>query len=217
MPKTTMIGTALTHPPLVPEVKLHLIPPDTTLESFRSEHQDIYGIATPYWAVAWPGGQALSRFIIDNPEYVRNHSVLDIGAGSGLTAIAAMKAGAATAQALDRDPHAVEATHLNACNNEVLCVATEGDLDYASELPADVILAGDLWYERFDARRATSLLRRLAGLGKQVLIGDLERAYFPRRGIEALASYTLPASTEMERTKSTRAGVWRLLPHVEDA
>lgn len=217
MPNTTMIGTALSHPPLVPEVELHLIPPETTLESFRTEHQDVYGIATPYWAVAWPGGQALGRFIIDHPQYVRNLTILDIGSGSGLAAIAAMKAGAKTAQALDRDPHAIEAIHLNACNNGILCGATEGELERALELRTDVVLAGDLWYERFDAQRATGLLRRLAGLGTQVLIGDLERAYFPRRGIEALARYTLPASAEMERTTETTAGVWRLLPHVEGA
>lgn len=217
MPKTTMIGTALSHPPLVPEVELHLIPPETTLESFRTEHQDIYGIATPYWAVAWPGGQALARFIIDSPQHVRNLNILDIGSGSGLAAIAAMKAGAATAQALDRDPHAIEAIRLNSCKNGILCGATEGEFERALELRTDIVLAGDLWYERFDAQRATGLLRRLASLGTQVLIGDLERAYFPRRGIEALASYTLPASAEMERRTSTTAGVWRLLPHVEDA
>lgn len=217
MPKTTMIGTALSHPPLVPEIKLHLIPPETTLESFRTEHQDIYGVAPPYWAVAWPGGQALARFIIDTPEHVRNLCVLDIGSGSGLVAIAAVKAGAAIAQALDRDPHAIPAICLNACYNEVLCNAVEGELEKALDMPTDVVLAGDLWYERFDARRATGLLRRLVNLGTQVLIGDVGRAYFPRQGIEPLATYALPASTEMERTASTTVGVWRLLPHVEDA
>lgn len=217
MPKTTLIGTALSHPPLVPEIKLHLIPPETTLESFRTEHQDIYGVATPYWAVAWPGGQALARFIIDTPEYVRKMSVLDIGCGSGLAAIAAAKAGAATAQALDRDPHAIAATRLNACYNEVLCDAVEGELEQALDMGTDVALAGDLWYERFDGRRATGLLRRLANLGTQVLIGDVGRAYFPRQGIEPLATYALPASTEMERTTSATVGVWRLLPHVEGA
>lgn len=217
MPKTTLIGTALSHPPLVPEIKLHLIPPETTLESFRTEHQDIYGVAPPYWAVAWPGGQALARFIIDAPEYVRKLSVLDIGCGSGLAAIAAIKAGAAAAQALDRDPHAIPAIRLNACYNEVLCDAVEGELEMALDMRTDVVLAGDLWYERFDARRATGLLRGLANLGTQVLIGDVGRAYFPRQGIEPLATYALPASTEMERAASTTVGVWRLLPHVEGA
>lgn len=217
MPKTTMIGTALSHPPLVPEIKLHLIPPETTLESFRTEHQEYYGMAPPYWAVAWPGGQALARFIIDTPEYVRKLSVLDIGSGSGLAAIAAAKAGAAKAQALDRDPHAIAAVRLNACYNEVLCGAAEGELEKALDMRTDIVLAGDLWYERFDARRATGFLRRLANLGTTVLIADVGRAYFPRQGIEPLATYTLPASTEMESTTSATVGVWRLLPHVEDA
>lgn len=217
MAETAMAGTAVTHAPLVPEVKLHLVPPGGTLEAFRVQYRHRYGAAPPYWAVAWPGGQGLARFLLDHPEHVRNKSVVDIGCGSGLAAIAAARAGAAPVYALDRDPHAIAATKLNSCINGVFLEAAEAELETALTMGADVALAGDLWYERFDARRATAVLRRLAATGTHVLIADTGRAHFPRRDIEPLASNTLAASLETERAGEITVGVWRLLPHAGDA
>lgn len=217
MPGTHLAGTAPQTPPLVPEVELRLIEGGLSLEAFRSAFAGDYGAAPPYWAVAWPGGQALARFVLDNPSHVRGRRIVDMGSGSGLAAIAAARAGASEVFALDRDPNAIAAIRLNACSNDVLLTAVEAEFEPDADHRADTVLAGDLWYDRFDARRATASLRRLAAAGADVLIGDTGRSYFPRRSIEPLASYRLDASTEMEQAGRITSGVWRMLPHAEDA
>ena len=164
---------------------MRLIDGELSLEAFRTTYAGDYGAAPPYWAVAWPGGQALARFVLDNRHYVKGRRIVDMGSGSGLAAIAAARAGASEVLALDRDPNAITAIQLNACSNDVLLNAVEAEFALSDNHRADTILAGDLWYDRFDARRATASLRRLAAAGADILVGDTGRAFFPRRGSRA--------------------------------
>ena len=165
----------------------------------------------PYWAFAWPGGQAVARYILDNPEIVRGRAVLDFAAGTGVVAIAAMKAGAVRALAAEIDPFALEAIRLNAtaCGVDV---AAAGDDLVGRPLPGfDVVLAGDVCYERPMAERVTAWLRTLAAGGTLVLFGDPGRAYVPRDGIEKVAVYDVPTSLELEDRTIRQTTVWKLL------
>lgn len=208
----TFIGatTEIAHPPAVPEIRLHLAPDLTALW----EHiETTYGVGrpTPYWAAAWVGGQALARFLLDRPETVVDKSVFDFGTGGGQCAIAAMLAGAASVVACDSDPMARTAAGINAALNGVSVEIRKGDFLGRDLDEFDVVLAADVWYERQFAERATAWLRRQAGAGATVLVGDMRRAYFPRAGLEPLAEYKIPTSTDTERLDLTPAGVWRVL------
>lgn len=204
-------ATEIGHPPAVPEVRLCLASDLTALwESIES----VYGVGrpTPYWAAAWVGGQALARFLLDRPETVADRSVFDFATGGGQCAIAAMLAGAASVVACDSDPMARTAAGINAALNGVVVEIREGDFLGCDLDGFDVVLAADVWYERQFAERATAWLRRQAGSGATVIIGDMRRAYFPRAGLEPLAEYEIPTSTDTERLDLTPAGVWRVLP-----
>ena len=199
--------TTIASPPLCPEVRLHLGDLDSTWKAQESALGAL-GLAPPYWAVAWPGGQALARHLLDHPEVVKDRSVLDLGSGSGLAAIAAARSGARSVEAADTDPHCTQAIAANARLNEVAISVVEGDL-FDSACGWDVILAGDLWYERFLARRVTAALHRFADEGAQVLAGDLGRAFFPR-GWHELARYDVPTGEGRERRETTSVAVWEV-------
>lgn len=204
-------ATEIRHPPAVPEIRLHLASDLTALwESIES----VYGVGrpTPYWAAAWVGGQALTRFLLDRPETVADRSVFDFATGGGQCAIAAMLAGAASVVACDSDPMARTAAGINAALNGVAVEIREGDFLSRDLDEFDVVLAADVWYERQFAERATAWLRRQAGTGATVIVGDMRRAYFPRVGLEPLAEYEISTSTDTERLDLTPAGVWRVLP-----
>lgn len=196
---------------LVPEIRLHLVPAGQPFEAFRSTIEPLCGLAPPYWAVAWPGGQAVARYLIDHAAMVAGLRVADLGAGCGIGAIAAAVAGAREVVAIDIDPIAGEMARKNAELNGVSISSRTGDMEAIEVGTVDVVLAGDLWYEPVVARRSTVLMRALAAKGVIVIAGDPGRSRFPRSARQQLESYSIPASEELERQAFVETGVWRLL------
>ena len=205
-------NTALHQPPLVPEISLHLASEIVPIWQMTEEELEKSGLPPPFWAFAWAGGQALSRYVLDNPAIVAEKRVLDFGSGSGLIGIAAMKAGAHSVLAADIDPFAVAAIELNALANDVRIAATADDIVGADNRGWDVVLVGDMCYERPLAERIEAWLRRLAGEGVDVLIGDPGRTYLPKSGLEKLVSYAVMTTRELEDTDVRNTSVWRVLP-----
>ncbi len=193
-------NTNVTAPPLVPELRLHLAEEPCALWERTEEELGGQRVEPPFWAFAWAGGQALARYVLDHPEVVRGRSVLDVASGSGLVALAAIRAGAGEVTASDVDRHAAAAILANAALNGLLPPALAGDvLDAAVD--ADVVLVGDAFYERKLADRVLPFLRRAVAAGARVLIGDPGRAYLPT-GLSQLATYDVPVSLELESTTS---------------
>ncbi|HAE51487.1 MAG TPA: nicotinamide N-methylase, partial [Tistrella mobilis] len=167
-----------------------------------------------FWAFAWAGGQAVARLVLDRPELVRGRRVMDFATGGGVAAIAAALAGAARVDAVDIDPFATAAARLNArINGAEIATLTE---DLVGQLPPpgrpEVVMAGDVCYEKPMAERVFAWLRALAGDGVLVLLGDPARAYAPRDGVEALAVIDVPTVIEIEDKPQRRTTVWRVLP-----
>lgn len=205
-------NTALHEPPLIPEIRLHLASEIVPIWQMTEEELEKSGLPPPFWAFAWAGGQALARYILDNPEIVRRRRILDFGSGSGLIAIAAMKAGAASVLAADIDAFAVAAIALNAEMNDVAVAATTEDLVGVENRGWDVILVGDMCYEGPLAARIEAWLRKLAGEGATVLIGDPGRTYLPKSGLEKLVAYAVKTTRELEDTDVRNTSVWRVSP-----
>jgi predicted nicotinamide N-methyase len=201
-------ATRITAPDLCPEIRLHL-GELSRLWAEQEQWTGRLGLPPPFWGVAWPGGQAIARYILDNPALVRGLSVLDVGSGSGLCAIAAAKAGARAVEAADTDTFSRQAILANASLNRVSVVALQDDLIGALSR-WDVVLAGDVWYEKFLAERMTSWLRQLEIEGARVLLGDRGRAFFPRGGLTELGRYAIRASQSLERETITMTGVWKI-------
>lgn len=201
-------NTRLRPVPHAPEIRLHLADEATALWSKTEEELGVIGLAPPFWAFAWAGGQALARYVLDHPETVRGRRVLDFTSGSGLVAIAAAKGGAVRVEACDIDPFARGAIALNAVENGVAVTMVEIDLDGVNEGWATV-LAGDIWYERETAERTTAWLGSLAQRGVTVLLGDPGRSYFPRERLEVVATYEVPVTRALEDADIKRASVWR--------
>jgi len=199
--------TLLQPVPLVLEVSLHLAAESIPLWKRTEEELAADGLPPPYWAFAWAGGQALARHLLDRPEIVAGRRVLDFAAGSGLVAIAAMKAGAAHAVAADIDPFAIAAIGANAEANAVAVEARLADLVGTREA-FDVVLAGDIAYERDVAARVFAWLERLHRAGTTVLIGDPGRTYLPRDRLVERARFDVPVTGELEDAEIKRAAVW---------
>jgi predicted nicotinamide N-methyase len=176
--------------PLVPEIRLHLAQ-DAILFWARLEAAVRVALAAPYWVSAWGGGQALARYILDHPQVVRGRSVLDIGSGSGLAAIAAARAGARAVVANDIDPLAVAAISLNAEANAVELTPRLGDLLAGDGPDAEIVLVGDALYNDDIATAVLRYLSRVLDAGGRVLIGDPGRGHLPD-GVELLATYRNP-------------------------
>jgi predicted nicotinamide N-methyase len=205
----------LRSPPLVPEIELHLASDVMRLwgeiESMaEASAAGLVGLPPPYWAFAWPGGQALARYVLDNPQAVRERSVLDFGAGSGLVAIAAAKAGAYLVVAADTDALALEAIDLNSQANGVFIEPIGVDL-IGSNPRWKTVLAGDMCYERAVAERLVPWLRMLAAQGVTVLLGDPGRTYFPPMGMRKLASYAVPTPLDLEDRAVKETSVYQLV------
>jgi len=177
----------LTPVPAVQEISLHTARPDSGLGGMRAQAS-----APPYFAYPWSGGMALARYLLDHPQRVAGRTVLDLGSGSGLVAIAAMKAGAASAIAAEIDPDATQAIALNARANGVSVAVLHKDVSQETPPPVDLVLVGDLFYARTLARRVTMFLDRCLGTGIEVLVGDPHRAHLPVRRLRQLASYDVP-------------------------
>lgn len=168
------------------------------------------GLPPPYWAFAWPGGQAIARHILDNPGIVRGRRVLDFAAGSGLVAVAAMKAGAASATAAEIDAFAVAAIGLNATANGVSVAAADRDV-VGTDPGVDLVLCGDVCYERPMTDHILPWLRDLARRGVEVWLGDPGRAYLPKDRLERLAEYAVPTPLDLEDRVVRETRIWRLL------
>jgi len=202
-------NTAQIAPPLVPEIRLYLATEVVPLWRKTEEELEAEGVPPPYWAFAWAGGQALARYLLDNPEIVRGGAVFDFGSGSGLVGIAGMKAGAASVLAADIDAFAVAAIALNADANRVAIDTTVNDL-IGSDSRWDVILCGDMCYERPLAERLLAWLRQRASGGTRVLLGDPGRSYFPKSGVEKLATYSVQTTRDLEDREIRETSVYRL-------
>ena len=210
-----LANTALEAPPLVPEIRLHLASEVVPLWQATEEQLAEQGLPPPYWAFAWAGGQALARYLLDHPGTVAGKRVLDFAAGSGLQGIAAARAGAATVEAAEIDAFAAAAIRLNAALNGVEMAVTERDLIGARAGPCDagpwdVVLAGDVCYERPMAETVWAWLRALAGEGALVLLGDPGRTYLPKSGLERVVAYAVETSRELEDSDVRNAVVWRV-------
>lgn len=197
-------------PPLVPEIRLHLAEESLPIWQKTEEELGEMNVPPPYWAFAWAGGQALARYLLDTPALVRGLSVIDLGSGSGLTAIAAKRSGAAKVLAADIDAFSLAAVRLNAALNSVEVETTGEDLLASAPERADVILVGDLFYERELAARVTSYIEQAAASGASVLIGDPKRSYFPAGRFTLAAEYQVPVTRELEDAEIKRTSVWRL-------
>ncbi|HXY99384.1 MAG TPA: 50S ribosomal protein L11 methyltransferase [Stellaceae bacterium] len=203
-------NTAIDAPPLVPEIRLHLAGEITPLWQATETALEREQLPPPYWAFAWAGGQALARHVLDHPGLVRGKRVLDFGAGGGLLALAAARAGAAEAVAAEIDPFAAAAIGLNAALNGLAVAVESADVIGRFPVPWQVVLAGDMCYERPLAERLTRWLRHLAGAGVLVLLGDPGRAYLPREELEELARYRVPTPLELEDRTMREGVVWQL-------
>jgi predicted nicotinamide N-methyase len=200
--------TRLRPVPHAPEIVLHVADEATELWQKTEEELGEIGLPPPFWAFAWAGGQALARYILDHPETVLGRRVLDFASGSGLVAIAAMKAGAAEVIACDIDPFAVAAIGVNAQANGVIVTLLAEDIVGRDE-GWDAVLAGDICYEHDLAARVTDWLFALSRRGATILIGDPGRSYLPKDRLENLAVYEVPVTRTLEDSDIKRSGVWR--------
>ncbi|MGO4706938.1 methyltransferase [Microvirga sp. 2MCAF38] len=203
--------TRLQPVPHAPEISLHVADEATELWKRTEEELGEIGLPPPFWAFAWAGGQALSRYVLDHPETVRGRRVLDFASGSGLVAIAAAKAGAAEVIACDIDPFSITAITLNAQANDVHVSPMKADLVGRDE-GWDTVLAGDICYERDLAARVADWLLSLSRRGATVLIGDPGRRYLPKDRLESLACYEVPVTRTLEDAEIKRTNVWRFKP-----
>lgn len=211
-------NTILKPPSLVPELQLHLADKAVPLWELTEEELAEKDLPPPYWAFAWAGGQALARYIIDHPETAAGKRVLDFASGSGIVAVAALWVSAAHVVANDIDAFAAAAIALNAeangleggletvrrdMLNEPVLAADGGPL-------FDLVLAGDVCYEKPMADSAIAWLRRHAAAGAVVLMGDPGRSYLPESGLTRLAEYMVPTPRDLEDSDLRRTVVWRV-------
>ncbi|MEV7603028.1 50S ribosomal protein L11 methyltransferase [Kitasatospora sp. NPDC089797] len=204
--------TELTPVPFVPEIRLHMAPDAIALWESTERERGEAGLPPPFWAFAWAGGVAVARYVLDHPELVDGKAVLDIAAGSGLVGVAAALRGARDVRAAEIDAYAVSAVGLNAGANGVRVAAALVDLVDGDGAPADVVLAGDVFYERAMAGRFLPFLERAAARGATVIVGDPGRAYLPRDRFTAVAAYQVPVVADLEDASVKTTTVWRLRP-----
>lgn len=205
-------NTRLRPVPHVPEISLHLADESVPLWHKTEDELGAIGLPPPYWAFAWAGGQALARYVLDNRELVSGARVLDLASGSGLVAIAAALAGGAPVVAAEIDPFAEPAIALNGEANGVYVDVLLQDLLAAPAQPGryDVILVGDLFYERDTAARTLAFLEAHAAHGTRVLIGDPGRTYLPKDKLTKHIEYSVPVTRELEDFDIKRTAVWSL-------
>jgi predicted nicotinamide N-methyase len=206
-----LANTTLERPPHTPELRLHLASEITPIWKLTEEALAGIGLPPPFWAFAWAGGQALARYVLDHPDVVAGRGVIDFAAGSGIVAIAAARAGAARVLAADIDAYCEAAVALNAQANGVTLEFTADDLlDQPPPAWAEVILAGDICYEKPLAERVMAWLQAAKAAGATVLIGDPGRSYFPRQGLTKLAEYQVPTTRELEDMEVKKTAVWEM-------
>ncbi|MGH6775481.1 class I SAM-dependent methyltransferase [Brucella tritici] len=205
-----LANTSLQAPPHVPEIRLHLADEAHDLWHKTEEELATIGLPPPFWAFAWAGGQGVARYILDYPETVKDKTVLDFASGSGLVAIAAMRAGASSVLASDIDPFALPAIEINASANGVSVVLSLDDL-IGKDDGWDVVLAGDVFYEKPLAGRLIPWFAKLAERGARIVVGDPGRAYLPKDRLEQLAVYIVPVTRALEDAEVKRTTVWTFI------
>jgi predicted nicotinamide N-methyase len=211
-------NTGLERPAMVPEFQLWLASEYVPIWQATEDWLEQQNVDPPYWAFCWPGGQAIARYLLDHPATVRGRRVIDFAAGSGVSSMAAARAGAASVVANDIDLLSLAAARLNAeANGLAVEVSADDWLADPDRAPsADVVIAGDVCYEREMSARALAWLRRHADAGRLVLLGDPGRNYFSAQGLEELARYEIPTSLQLENRGMRETVVWRVLPLTED-
>jgi predicted nicotinamide N-methyase len=194
----------------VSEIRLHLADEAHELWLKTEDELEAIGLPPPFWAFAWAGGQGLARYVLDHPAIVAGKSVLDFASGSGLVAIAALKAGAASVLAADIDPWTQTAIELNSRLNNV-------DIAFTSEnrigrpIEADVLLAGDVFYDKSFADALIPWFASLVAAGKTVIVGDPGRSYCPRHLMTPLATYEVPVTRALEDAEVKKTTVWQFV------
>lgn len=207
-------NTALEAPAMVPEFKLWLASEYVPIWQATETWLEEQNVDPPYWAFCWPGGQAIARYLLDHPDLVRGKRVIDFAAGSGVSSMAAARAGALSVIANDIDMLSLIAARLNAAANGLtIDICSE---DWLAGKPgdpeADVVIAGDVCYEREMSKQAIEWLRSHANRGRLVLLGDPGRNYFTAQGLEERARYDIPTSLQLENRGMRETVVWRVLP-----
>lgn len=196
----------------VPSLPIRIYTADELTPIWEATEKDLAeaNVAPPFWAFPWAGGQALSHYVLDNPDLVRGKLVLDLASGSGLVAVAAALAGAAQVVANDIDPMCEAAVALNAELNAVSIDYLGGNLLDGDPPDYDVILAADVFYEQTPARLFRAMLERCHANGSLILAGDPGRTYFPRDAFKQVAEYDVTTTTEIENNPVKSARVWTL-------
>jgi predicted nicotinamide N-methyase len=195
--------------PLVPEIALHLASEVTPLWHATETYLEKNNLPPPYWAFAWPGGQTFARLLLDRPELARGRRMLDFASGCGIAAIAAAKAGAAQVVATEIDAFAVAALGLNAALNDVNFDIFEGDILAEPPSKWDLILAGDVCYEKPMADRTVAWLDLAVARGAEVLLADPGRAYLPKSGLSEIARHDVPTSLDLENRQIMTTLIYR--------
>ena len=196
--------------PLVPEIRIHLATEITPIWQASEDSLDAHGVEPPFWAFVWPGGVATARTLLDDPRIAAGRDVLDIAAGCGIAAIAAARASATRVLAADIDPLARAAITLNAALNGADVEIAGDDLLTAPPPEADLILAGDVFYERALAARILPWLDAARARGAEVLIADPGRAYLPKDRLEPLTRYDVATTLELEDREMRETVIYRL-------
>lgn len=211
--------TGLAPVPLVPELRIYQGDDAIALWEVTEELHGAPGLAPPFWAFPWAGGQALARYVLDHPEVVRGRSVCDMASGSGLVALAAARAGGTPVTAVEIDPYAAAAIRLNAAAGglavtallaDLLAPVPEPDDVTGAALAADVVLAGDVFYSREMASGMLAFFRAARARGATVLVGDPGRAYVPVDELRRVAGYDVPVVADLEDAEVRHTVVWAL-------
>lgn len=203
-------NTVIASVPLIPYLRLHLITESSPLWFASEEEAERRGLTSPFWAFAWPGGQALARHVLDHPELVRGKRVLDFGAGSAIEGLAALRAGARSVLAADLDEMACVAAELNASLNDIDGLSTTSDNLVGTVPDVDVVLAGDVFYDPELAAIGLGWLRKLADSGITVLMGDPSRGFLDTSSLQLVAEYDATHDGELDPEEIRRTGVFRV-------
>lgn len=195
---------------LVPELKLHLITENCALWLGPEQMAIDAGLADPFWAFCWPGGQALARHVLDHPELVRGRRVLDFGSGSAVEGLAALRAGAVSVLAADLDPNAGVAARLNAQLNGLPAPDVTTDDLVGTEVDFELVLAGDVFYDPELAARGLKWLKTLANQDIEVLVGDPSRGFLDVSQLELIATYRAGADGDTTGADLRDASVYRV-------
>lgn len=207
-------NTALETPAMVPEFKLWLASEYVPIWQATEAWLEEQNVDPPYWAFCWPGGQAVARYLLDHPGLVQGKNVIDFAAGSGVSSMAAARAGARSVIANDIDMLSLVAARLNAAANGLTIEISSEDwlARKPGEPDAEIVIAGDVCYEREMSKQAIEWLRSHANRGRLVLLGDPGRNYFTAQGLEERARYEIPTSLQLENRGMRETVVWRVLP-----